>query len=473
MESIIGPFGSRGLNEMDLPEETATGAATALGSEAAGAVALGQVRPSPRAKGGSAGKGRGRPRATPRSRAKRKASSASPMGPPRRIILIYDATRSFDLKVIQGVADFARGRPHWQLFFHEAVRTEAGPTDFEGWPADGVICSCHMAGLPATKSGWGAPVVAFGGTSNGNAACLDCVHCVAADQAAVGLMGAEHLLQRGFRQLAFCGYGNELDGAWSAQRAQAFAARVAAASLPCEVFNPNGTYRAWPALHTVLAEWLKSLPRPTGLMAANDRRARQIIETCHRLGIRVPEEVAVLGVDDDPLICELCRPAISSIDQSGRQIGAEAAALLDALMSGEAADRRPRMIPPAGVSERRSTDIIAVQDKVASAALAYVRANACDGIKIADVAAALAISRSTLQTRFRIAVGRTLHDEMRRVRIDTARRLLANGDTPIKEVAIRAGFRTVQHLTAVFREFLGVTPAAFRNEARSRRAHAE
>lgn len=427
-----------------------------------------------RKKGASGNGRRGRPRAVPGWRAKRKASLAGGLArqPVRRVILIYDATRYFDLRVIQGVADFVRERPGWQLFFHEAVRREVGPTDFEGWPADGVICSCHMVGLPATRGSWGVPVVAFGGTSEASVACLDCVHCVAADQPAVGRLGAEHLLQRGFRQLAFCGYGDPHDRAWSDLRAKAFAARVAAAPLPCEVFSPNGNSGTWPALHAVLAEWLKSLPKPVGLMAANDRRARQIIETCHHLGIKVPEEIAVLGVDDDPLICELCRPAISSIDQSGRQIGATAAALLDALMSGENPDRRPRLISPAGVSERRSTDIIAVQDKVASAALAYVRANACDGIKIADVADALSISRSTLQTRFREAVGRTLHDEMRRVRIDTARRLLSNGDMPIKQVATSAGFRTVQHLTAVFRQFLGVTPAAFRNEAKFRRANA-
>lgn len=413
-------------------------------------------------------KRRGRPRPV----SSRRVHGASASGatqrrePARRVILIYDASQPFDIKVIQGVADFVRTHPGWRLFFHEGADAVRQPPHFEGWPADGVICSCRVAGIATGNRDWGVPVVAFGGTWSDNAACDACLHCVAADQIAVGRLGAEHLLKRGFRQLAFCGYGGNGEHVWSAKRAEAFTRRATEAAVPCETFSPDGASAPWPTLHQKLAEWLGTLPRPVGLMAANDRRARQIIEACHHLGLSVPEDVAVLGVDDDPVICELCQPTISSIDQSGRRIGRDAAELLSALMRGEPHGRGPRVVQPGGISERRSTDIIAVQDKLAAAALALVRSRACEGIKIADVADALAISRSTLQTRFKHAVGRTIHDEMRRVRIDTARRLLSDTDTPIKQVADQSGFRTVQHLTAVFRQVMGITPARYREEAR-------
>lgn len=416
-------------------------------------------------------KKRGRPRtiSTQRERALGLPANGGPKEPPKRVILIYDPYRPFDVKVVQGIADFVRARANWQLFFHEGIRAQNHPPDFIGWPAHGVICSCHIAGLANGNREWGVPMVAFGGTWKENPACSKCVPCVAADHAAVGRLGAEHLLQRGFRQLGFCGYDGDGERAWSAARAEGFSRRAAEAAVPCEAFSVDGATAPWPTVLSALADWVRSLPRPVGLMAANDRRARQIIEACHHLGLKVPEEVAVLGVDDDPMVCELCQPTISSIDQSGRKIGREAAELLDAMMRGDQPQPGARIVPPAPVSERRSTDIIAVQDKLASAALAFVRSRACEGIKIADVAEALAISRSTLQTRFKYSVGRTIHDEMRRVRIDSARRLLSTTDVPIKQVASRSGFRTVQHLTAVFRQIIGITPAAYRQEARSRR----
>ncbi len=390
--------------------------------------------------------------------------------PPKRVILIYDPARAFDAKVMQGIADYVRAKGGWQLFFHEGRQTTQQPPDFEGWPADGVICSCHILKATDCEGRWGVPVVAFGGTWAENPACANCLHCVAADHAAVGRMGAEHLLQRGFRHLAFCGYCGDGDRDWSAPRAEAFAHRAAEAAIPCLTFSPDGAADSWPTIHRTLADWLCILPRPIGLMAANDRRARQVIEACRHLGVKVPEEIAVLGVDDDPMICDLCQPTISSVDQSGNQIGHATAAMLDLLMRGRPCPPGVKIVAPTGVTERRSSDIIAVQDKLAAAALAYVRSHACEGIKIAHVAGALNISRSTLQTRFKYAVGRTIHDEMRRVRIETARRLLTDTDLPIKQVADRSGFQTVQHMTAVFRQLLGTTPAACRQAARSRRA---
>lgn len=386
----------------------------------------------------------------------------------KRVVVIYDEGSGFDWKVVQGVANFAGGGARWQLFLRGASGP-VGPSDLEWCAPHGIMGPCRIfAGRP---NSWGLPAVAYGGASGIDPSSIGCGHIVASDNETVGRIGAEHLLERGFRHLAFCGYSGGPARDWSAVRANGFARRASDASVACATFSPDDQGGSWLAIRLLLASWVRMLTRPVGIMAANDRRARQLLEASQHLGIKVPEEMAVIGVDDDPFICENCQPTISSVDQGARRIGQAAAALLGALMEGEPPPPGITVIPPIGVVKRRSSDTIAVADKIASAALAYVRLHACEGIKIADVADALGISRSTIQMRFREAVGRTLHHEIQRVRIETAQRLLATTNLPIKQVSDRSGFRTVQHMSAVFRKVLDATPAACRREARSGLLH--
>jgi len=201
-------------------------------------------------------------------------------------------------------------------------------------------------------------------------------------------------------------------------------------------------------------------------MAANDARARHVLEACRAIGLRVPEDVAVLGVDNDEVICELTDPPLSSIEHGAGNLGYQAAALLDRLMAGKKARKLKTLIPPKEVVTRRSTDILAIADPEVAAAMAYIHKNSCRPIHIADVVAAVQVSRSTLETKFKAVTGRTMHSEIQRLQIDCARSLLATTDLPIKQIAARAGFAHIHYMTTIFHQSTGWTPAEYRKHVR-------
>jgi LacI family transcriptional regulator len=201
-------------------------------------------------------------------------------------------------------------------------------------------------------------------------------------------------------------------------------------------------------------------------MAANDARARHVLEACRRLGLSVPEDVAVIGVDNDELICNLAYPPLTSIVQGTEEIGHRAAELLDRLMNRRVRKATHLLVDPVGVITRESTDLVATEDVVASTSLAFIRQHACQGIQVADVARAADVSRSTLDARFRRVVGRSVHDEIQRIQLSAAQQLLTTTNLPVEEVAQRAGFSSAQYMNAVFQRLLGQSPGRYRVGAR-------
>ena len=201
-------------------------------------------------------------------------------------------------------------------------------------------------------------------------------------------------------------------------------------------------------------------------MACYDVRARHVLTTCRKLGILVPEQVAVIGVDNDELMCELTSPPLSSIEQGARTIGYRAAALLDRLMAGRKAEQLKYVVQPDGVVTRRSSDALAIDDADVAAAFRFIRDHACEGIRAGDVVAAVAISRTALMSRFKAIVGRTIHAEIQRVQIDRVRQLVAATDLPLNRVAMQTGFRYLQQMIAAFRRHTGQTPGEYRIRSR-------
>jgi LacI family transcriptional regulator len=224
--------------------------------------------------------------------------------------------------------------------------------------------------------------------------------------------------------------------------------------------------RKWINIQHELTAWLESLEKPVGLMAANDARARHVLEACRAIGLRVPEDVAVLGVDNDDVICELTDPPLSSIEHGAASLGYQAAALLDQLMNGKKPKHMSTGVPPKEVVARRSTDILAIEDPEVAAAMAYLHENSCRPIRIADVVAAVQVSRSTLETKFKAVTGRTIHNEIRRLQIDSVRSLLATTDLPIKQIAAMAGFAHIHYMTTIFHQHTGWTPAEYRKHVK-------
>jgi LacI family transcriptional regulator len=306
------------------------------------------------------------------------------------------------------------------------------------------------------------------------------VPVVCLDDDAAGAMAAEHLVGLGLKHFAFYGpaeapkYPLDVRPPFTFQRRargyiQALRGRGFACD-PCEVdsatFYENLLSHAH---HPPLIEWLDALPKPVGIFAVDDVHAHDLAEACREGGIGVPEQVAIIGVNNDELLCESAWPPLTSVECNFARMGYHAARLLERLMAGEAiADaERLTMFAPIRVQQRMSTNVTAVEQPSVAEAIHYIRLHACDPCSIEDVTAATTISRRALERQFQSAMGRTLHDEITRVRMETARRLLLQPELPIDEIAARCGFSAIQSFNRFFRQTLGLTPAAFRRQSKT------
>jgi LacI family transcriptional regulator len=382
----------------------------------------------------------------------------------RRVALIYDAKLPYDVKVMSGVAAYIQRTADWNVYIEENALSQQRLPELNTWHGDGIIADLDDARVADQVATSRIPTVAFG-SGYGWYDPASGIPYFYSDNRAVAQLAADHLHDRGFRQFAYYGYHKGRVSEFSAERAAAFGDCVRATGCPLQVFlGPYEDHRKWDALQRRLGLWLQSLPKPIGLMAANDKAARQVLDACRNNGIRVPEEIAVVSVDNDEMLCQLSTPPLTSIEQGASRIGFQAAALLDRMMAGWKPRRQRYMIPPEGIVVRRSSDVIAVDDEDIAAALALIQRRACEGIKVQDVADAVALSRSQLDRRFKTVVGRTIHDEIRRVRLNHAKQLLAEPSLTLKQIAIRCGFPSVQHMTEVFRQFEDVTPGAYRRQ---------
>ena len=211
-----------------------------------------------------------------------------------------------------------------------------------------------------------------------------------------------------------------------------------------------------------IARWLRSLAKPVGVMACNDVRGRPVLNACREHSVAVPEQVAVIGVDNDPTICELSDPPLSTVEPDTRRIGYEAARLLEGLIHGRAATAGVTLVEPLRVVERQSTDVSAIDDPHVAAAVHFIRRHGHEPITVSDLLARVSVSRRTLERRFLAALGRSPHAEVLRVRLDRVRRLLGETAYPLREVARRSGFRHAEYMSAMFRKNTGETPGRYR-----------
>lgn len=376
----------------------------------------------------------------------------------------------YDREIATGVAQYAREVNDWQLYLEleEPLRRP----DMRNWRGHGIIANFDDERIAALVTGSGLPAVAIGGGSGYHdpASGIPYIHT---DDRGIGAAAAEHLIDRGFNNLGFYGVPATPFHGWSANRATGFRERVEAAGLTASLFTARHDATQWSHLQEELQAWLRGLPRPVGVMACDDVRARHVIEACRALGLDVPRDVALIGVDDDEFVCELTDPPLTSVAHSARRIGHEAARVLDRLMRPDHFQRRgkeptavpPRLeIPPTGVAARRSTATIAVGDPLVARAIGMVREQACQGLSIRSVVEATGLSRWVLEDRFKRSVGHSIHEDIVRVKLAEACRLITTTELPLKTIARRAGFRTVSYMTTLFRRRLGQTPAKFRRE---------
>jgi LacI family transcriptional regulator len=214
-----------------------------------------------------------------------------------------------------------------------------------------------------------------------------------------------------------------------------------------------------------LVDWLTSLPKPIGIMACNDFRGQHVLEGCRAARLSVPDEVAVIGVDNEHVICDFCQPPLSSVIPAAERIGFEAAGMLDRLMKGEKLEQRQVRIKPLGVAARQSTDVMAIDDGDVVAALKIIRDRACLGLSVADILREVPIARSSLERRFRKTVGRSPQAEIRGVQMKRARQLLCETDLTLNQIAALTGFKHSEYFSVVFKREVGQTPGQYRASA--------
>jgi LacI family transcriptional regulator len=280
-------------------------------------------------------------------------------------------------------------------------------------------------------------------------------------------MAAAHLLERGLRNFAFCGF---VDCPWSILREEVFAQALAAQGYACERrrirlsnwMQRSNWIESWEHEQPLLSSWLKSLPRPVGVMACNDACGRSVLEACAAAGLHVPDDVAVIGVDNDELLCELSTPPLSSVSLNLENAGYEAAVLLDGLMAGRVRDRRVVLVEPVFVQTRRSTDVIAQDDPVVVKAIRFIRDHAAKPVSVSDVVDGAGTSRRTLERRFLRAIGCSILVEITRCRIERAKRLLLETKLSCCRVGQVAGFSSIKTFNRAFRQMEKVTPKSFR-----------
>jgi LacI family transcriptional regulator len=386
-----------------------------------------------------------------------------PVQPQPTVALLIETSRAYGRGLCTGVAEYARNHGGWNFLLQERDLREGIPEWLPGWQGDGILCRVSDPALAELLSASACPVVdLYGGFRHPAIPFLD------TDAAAVARMAARFFLDAAFDRFAFCGF----PGLWfSDERCGAYVAHLRELGFACHVYqtpdnSDSGNVAVRESLHPSgsghLEEWVISLPDHTAILACNDVRAQQLLTVAGRVGRRIPEELAVMGVDDDELICELTNPRLSSIRPDTRSLGYHAAQWLETLMRGKPLPARQLLLPPLRINERASTDVIASIDPVFIRASRYIRSHAGSATDVCAVAAAAGCSRSSLEMKFDRILGRSVHDEIIRVRIRRACILLAETHLTLDHISTACGFATASHFSRVFKSLMETTPGDYR-----------
>lgn len=381
------------------------------------------------------------------------------MDGPLRIALAFQVSVPYLERIAHGILDYARRHRPWR--FHSSP--EASVVRLDGlatWKGDGVIALVDASTQLGFAQSLSMPIVNISASLSPQETGLPTVVC---EDRQVGNLAAKHLLERGFQRFGF--YGIE-ETYYSREREQGFRETVEKAGFGYDVFLAKSTMHAelsWHEEQEPLEEWLKHLRPPVGLLAAHDYRARMLLEACENIGLKVPGDVAVVGVNNDPLACEFCHPRLTSVAQDARRIGYEAAAMLDQMLHNKTPDEKVLHIPPTGIVKRASTDTLAVDDPTLSRAIEVIRSSTNLSIDVEQLASQLHISRRWLERLFRIHLNCSPHEFSSRLRVDRAEALLMLlPSKKLKDIAHECGFPDVRCLNRVFRRFRGMSPREFR-----------
>jgi LacI family transcriptional regulator len=377
-----------------------------------------------------------------------------------RVALCLDQDLGYRRDIQSGIHRYASEKTNWVL--RPAMPTMETFSRIRDWKPHGVICHILPPELARALMTLDCPIV----TTTTSVADLN-LPLVQNDHELIGRWAADYFLDQGYQNFGFYGGART---AYTQGREVGFRTRLAeqaaTASVCYEDQSPDQPFdQGWRIGGTRVREWLQRMPKPVAILAGQDISARVLADTCFELSVRVPDDVAIMGVDNDETECGAARPPLSSIEVCGMRVGFLSAQMLDQLMHGVLPEERTILVPPVRIVVRQSTDILAIRDSTVAEALQLIRERLSAEIGVAQLAKSLGVSRRVLEMKFNKSLGRTVLQEIRRVRVEKAKELLSRTNLDMEEVARRSGFSGARRLAVVFGEFAGVAPSIYRRQS--------
>ena len=381
--------------------------------------------------------------------------------PVHRIALLFNGSKIYDRGIITGIGNYLSStRVSWDLFLEEDFLCRL--RGIERWQGDGIIADFDDPLIGEALADSTLPVVAVGGSYQDARAYPKGIPYVATDNHALIKLAYEHLIEAGLTRFACFSLPVAQANRWAQEREQAFRRLMHRDGLPVEVYRGLGTSAPlWDSAVEQQIAWLQALPKPIGIIAVTDARARQLLQACLTAGIAVPEQVALIGIDNDPLTRTLTRVPLSSVIQGTETMGRTAAALLHQMLHGKPCTGTQILVPPDAINVQASSLHQPLGNPYVMQALLFIRQYACQGIKTAQVAAYVGVSRSSLEAHFRKVRGCSVHDEILRFKLAAAAKGLESQGLAIADIAQQCGFKSAQYLHTVFRREFGCTPREY------------
>lgn len=378
---------------------------------------------------------------------------------PPRVALLIETTRTYARELLAGVRRYVAAHGPWSCFLELRALESGPPAWLKNWNGDGILTRTFTQETADVIATTGLPAIELRATfleSN--------LPFVGMDNHLIGQMVADHFFDRGYRNFATYSLHTER---FFEERVQNFVASVSARGGACSLLPETTSDRAadWEKSQARLVGWLSALSKPVGVFAANDQLGFRVLDACQRAGIAVPEEVAVVGAENEETLCAFASPPLTSVRFDGAAVGYAAAELLARLMQKEFRPPRETLFPPKGIVVRGSSDEYVINDRLVAHAARLIRENAASGLNVDDLCRKLNASRSTLDRRMKAALGRTPKEEILRVRFREVERLLRETDLTIDAIAEQTGFAHSHYLQTAFKEVHGQTPGEFRRSS--------
>ncbi|MCA8987863.1 MAG: XylR family transcriptional regulator [Planctomycetaceae bacterium] len=380
----------------------------------------------------------------------------------KRVALLIETSRTYGRDLLRGVQRYNEIHDRWSVFVEVRDLESRVPPWLSRWDGDGILVRSGSRAIAEAVRKTGVPAVELRSASRQK----NCPF-VGVDNQVAGQLVARHFLERGFRHFGVYELDTET---FFIERRNSFVETIRQAGYTCSAFSQSGHSEKpsqWERQQQRLMNWLQTLPQPTAVMACTDQLGCWLLDACRRAKLHVPEQIAVVGVEDDETLATLSTPPLSSLRLPGRAAGYAAAELLDRMMHGQTAEPASLLIPPTGISTRLSSDIFAVEDPQLAAALRLIREQACSGLRVKDLLEQLPVSRSHLEREMRQLLGRSPNEQINHIRLERVKDLLRETDFTLEEIARQTAFTTAQYLAESFRRKYDQSAGQYRKTSRT------